>query len=147
MRKGDTLRSEQRGSIKTEFGDSDQQPLRALMDELMPQIETDQAQRLLRILRSAQHAPPADKKLFVDRVNRLLDLYRIRIDTGDGELYRLKYLPGHSKRGFVYLLNGHGRNFNTFSVSTLSLVNAAACYQGNKFIPQPSHSLPVVAAP
>lgn len=138
-----------RGSGLTgDFEEADQQDLLRLIDELTPRLTAAEARRLLSILVRAQSSPPTDKKSFVTRINRLFDLYRVRIDTGDGALYRLKYLPGGSGYGHIYLLDGFSRNFNTFCVSTLRLADASGRFEGNRYVTESQASAPVlVGAP
>lgn len=107
-------------------------PVAELCNELTPEITESQASRLLDFLKDAQRNPPKDRKEFVDRINRVFDLYRICICTGDNEIYRLKYIPGGSGKGYIYLLNGHSKNYNTFSSSQLNLIDVSSWYEGNK---------------
>jgi len=137
----------QKRSLKGPFDQCNQHELAGLVDELTPRLSQGQASRLLRILVAAQTDPPTDKREFVNQINRVFDLYRVCIATGDDDIYRLKYLPGGSGKGHIYLLNGHGRNVNTFLSSALRLVDVAPHYLGNKRAPDVSgRQCPVLAS-
>ena len=131
--------------VSAAFADTVDTALATLAEELTPRLAAVNARRLLDVLRAAQRTSPRDTQLFVTQINRLFDLYRLRVDTGDGRLYRLKYLPGGGSRGHIYLLDGHGVNWPTFASSQLRLVDASSRYCGNKFNPDSAPPLPVLA--
>lgn len=121
------------------FRQSVDQRLTKLVEVLTPRISPAEASALLAVLKAAQVHPPDDTQSFVEQVNRLLDLFRIRIGTGDGEVYRLKFIPRASRLGYIYLLDPRGVNFNTFYGSTLRIVDVSGRFRGNRFSNKTGH--------
>jgi hypothetical protein len=120
--------------------------LASLAEELTPRITDQQARRLLAVLTRAQVEPPARMKDFVDQVNRLLDVYRLRIGAGTQTLYRLKFQPSRREGlGFIYLLDEKGIAFPIFNTTSLRLIDASARYESNKFHARGRSDLPVLA--
>lgn len=72
---------------------------------LVPTISDADVSRLDGIIAEAQINPPANKREFVDQVNRLLDVFRLRIQLSDGSLVRLLF-NAHATPGGTIQLNG-----------------------------------------
>lgn len=81
----------------------------ARASKLIPKISDDEIRWWEDRIAEAQRNPPEDKKLFVDSVNQILDTFHLRINTGDGQLYRLVLKPGRPPKGYIQLSGGPRR--------------------------------------
>lgn len=81
-----------------------------LSDEFAKFVTADRIASLEAALKAAQSEPPEDKRSFVRAANRLLDVFGLKVQADDGELYRLHVVPSR-KPGveFLSLLGGGGR--------------------------------------
>lgn len=118
--------------------------------ELTPRLTADAATRLLAVVMRGLLVPPSskcDKKRFVDSVNRLLDIYRVRLATENGMPHRLRFLPGGERGlyGYVALIDENGAIVHDLQGKALLLVDAARRFRGNKYVPNESEPLPIVA--
>lgn len=104
-----------------------------------PEVSTDPSQGAVRLvnmfipktapisqlqglLLQAQSSPPADKVMFVENVNRLLETFRLRVQAEDGGLYKLRVAPGATGRGHVQLGNtGKNRGFKNALIRVVPL--------------------------
>lgn len=101
-------------------------------DELIPAISNDEIRWWEERIADAQRYPPEDKHLFVDSVNRILDTFDLRMDIGDGELYRLVAKPGRRGKGLIQFSGGRKRTQGGFKVSSVRLVGVPKNYIGNQ---------------
>lgn len=74
-------------------------------------------------IREAQASPPTDKPGFVDEVNFLLAVYRLRLDLGDGTLGWLCIKPGATGRGHIQIacVGGGTRGFKSVPIRIVPL--------------------------
>jgi len=99
-------------------------------DDLIPTISDDEIRWWEKHINKARDNPPEDKYLFVDSVNRVLDVFRLRLDVGDGLHYRLRVNPGASGRGFIQFSGPRGASRGGFTRVPIRLVKVPSNYVG-----------------
>jgi hypothetical protein len=75
-----------------------------LAHELIPTIPQKEEKELQALLRVAQTHPPSDKDAFAATVNRIFDVFQLRIKVrGDEKLYRLRVMHGSDGHDHIQL--------------------------------------------
>ena len=107
------------GQIKSKFSvaiDRDEDTVmsvgsvaRRLRTELIPDLPSARKKETLRTIKRAQRETPDDKAAFVEDINAILDIYRLRIQLTDGSLKRLIL-----KKGSIQLVGDGSGNTGAF---------------------------------
>lgn len=112
-----------------------------LFEELTPRLSDSQRTRLTILLHDLAARPPPrveDKRKVANEVNRILDIYRVRIDVGDGLSYRLVVKNPEYGRGKFYLRSTKGRGSETGLRSTgMLLIDVDTHYASNRYRHEP----------
>jgi hypothetical protein len=125
---------EEKGNGQPNLGEDFQganNALAVLAAELIPSITPAQIERLAAVIRDAQWNHPPDPKRFVYRINRILEIYDLRIQAdGVGE-YRLTTMTSNSpaRKQFIQF-SGKDRS-GSFLDSKLEVVRATKIYARN----------------
>lgn len=101
--------------------DSVDAKLEELEKRLVPEISEEDVAMLETVLREAQSEKPHDAGKFAERVNRLLDIYSLRIQTEDGNLGRLRRNEGGLG---ITRSTGGGRGFKNATIRLVGVTNS-----------------------
>ena len=95
-----------------------------LVDQHIPKVAP--IREITAAIADAQRQPPADKQQFVDDINRLLEVFQLRIKGDDGAFYRLRVTPGRNETSFIQLATGgRSRGFKHASFEVALMPNRA----------------------
>jgi hypothetical protein len=108
--------------------------LGVVWDNLILPVYEQSIAALITVLKRAQKEPPEsanEKRQFINKINRLLELYSLRIETGDGELVLLKFNAGGNGKGYIGMTGRHGVPLGSFSESQLKISRVREIYESS----------------
>ena len=83
----------------------------SLVAERIPAATQDDITKLTKLIEEAKTNPPNGleaKQQFVNHVNRMLDVWNLRIQNKQGDLCRLTARPGANNRGYIQFSGSRG---------------------------------------